>query len=419
MTTLLVFASVLLVAVLISELAERSVLSTAVVFLAAGFVLGPGVLDVFDPGGGRTVETVAEIALFAVLFTDGQRIGARDLASAWRLPGRALLLGMPLTFLFTAVLAHAIVGLAWTEAFLLGAVLAPTDPVFASALVGREEVPPRLRHLLNVESGINDGLALPVVLVLLASLGGEETGAASLAAELAGGIALGVVVPWVAIKLEGSRLLSAHTTYEPLSGVAIGLLVFALAEATHANLFLAAFAAGITLVSTSPRLARAFHDFGELTAELVKLGALLLFGALISPAFLAEIPFAGWVFAALALFAVRPVALPLALIGSRLTRPEMIAAAWFGPRGFASVVYGLLVVQSGIDAADQLFHLVALVIAASIVAHSSTDVVVAQWFARAAARAERDLTMEERRQRREADREAEIATAARDRAPDH
>ena len=92
--------------------------------------------------------------------------------AAWRLPGRALLLGLPLTLALTAVFAHYIAGLPWLESFLLGAILAPTDPVFAAAIVGREEVPGRLRHLLNVESGVNDGLALPIVLVLLAATGG-------------------------------------------------------------------------------------------------------------------------------------------------------------------------------------------------------------------------------------------------------
>lgn len=100
------------------------------------------------------------------------RVGFKDLRSAWRLPGRALLFGLPLTLALTAVFAHYIVGLPWLESLLLGAILAPTDPVFAAAIVGREEVPGRLRHLLNVESGVNDGLALPFVLVLLALTGG-------------------------------------------------------------------------------------------------------------------------------------------------------------------------------------------------------------------------------------------------------
>ena len=154
----------MLLAVLVSALAKRTILSTAVLFLVAGFVLGPdttGVLDV--RADSPIVGTLAELALFAVLFTDGMRVGWADLRSAWRLPGRALGWGLPLTLLVTAVAAHYVAGLGWAESLLIGAILAPTDPVFASALVGNDKVPARLRHLLNVESGVNDGLALPFV----------------------------------------------------------------------------------------------------------------------------------------------------------------------------------------------------------------------------------------------------------------
>lgn len=405
MTVLLVFAAVLLGAVLLSDLANRSLLSTAVLFLVAGFVLGPEVTGVL-PGGGSEddlVQRLAELALFAVLLTDGMRAGVRQLASAWRLPGRALLLGMPLVFILTTLAAWAIAGLGLAEAALLGAVLAPTDPVFASAIVGREEVPARLRHLLNVESGINDGLALPVVLVLLSVLGGDSATAGFLASELAGGLAIGVVVPYVAVRLEGSRWLAADAAHRALLVVAVGVLVFALCQTLHANLFLAAFATGITMVSVAPQLTAAFHDLGELAAELLKLAALLVFGASISPEFLGEIPLAGWVFALVTLLLVRPVALQVALFRSALTRPERVVAGWFGPKGFASVVYGLLVVESDIPVADELFHLTALVIVASMIAHSSTDVAVAHWFARADREAERELAPEQRRLREQAD----------------
>lgn len=380
MSLLLVFAVCLLLAVLISERAHRTVLSTAVVFLVAGVVAGEGVLDLVPlRPEDDIVARLAELALFSVLFTDGMRVGVRDLRSAWRLPGRALLLGLPLTLLGTAVLAAVVAGLPLGHAFLLAAVLTPTDPVFAAAIVGREEISGRLRHLLNVESGLNDGLALPVVVVLLEVVAGDELTLGALGTELALGIAIGVVVPLVAIRLERSPLFSASLAYQPLNGVAIGLIVLALGSLTHANLFLAAFSAGITIATIAPDVRTSFHAFGENVAELLKLAALLVLGTLISPSFLAEIPVLGYVFAVLALVLIRPIALGIALIGSSLSGRELAAAAWFGPKGFASVVYALLILESGVDRADQLFHLAALVIAASIVAHSSTDVVVARY----------------------------------------
>lgn len=379
---LLCFAVTLLLAVLVSALAKRTILSTAVLFLAAGFLLGvdsTGVLSL--TADAPIVGTLAELALFAVLFTDGMRVGWADLRSAWRLPGRALGWGLPLTLAITAVAAHFVTGLGWAESLLIGAILAPTDPVFASALVGNDKVPARLRHLLNVESGVNDGLALPFVIVFLAvAAGSDDLHLGELALEVSGGLAIGVLIPVVAILLERSRFFSASPAYEPLNGFAIGLLVLAAGKATHANLFLAAFAAGITVATFGPRQRAAFEHFGENIAELFKLAALLVFGALISPAFLAGISWQGWIFAVLAIFAARPLALWVSFLRSGLDLREQAAAMWFGPKGFASVVYGLLVLESGITEADVIFHLVALTIVLSIVLHSSTDVVVARAF---------------------------------------
>jgi sodium/hydrogen antiporter len=389
MTAVTVFAVVLLLAVLVSELARRSVLSTAVLFLVAGFLAGEGVLGLLPlTADVPVVEGFAELALFSVLFTDGMQAGVRDLVRAWRLPARALLLGMPLTMAGTAVFAHYVAGLSWTQAWLVGAVLSPTDPVFAAAIVGRSDVPRRLRHLLNVESGVNDGLALPVVIVLLAVVGEREVETLQLLEELALGVAIGVAIPWVAIKLERLRFFEAAARYQPLYAFAIGLLVFGAGSLLHANLFLAAFAAGVTVATVGPEVRREFHGFGDTITELLKLAALLVFGALMSPQLFAEIPPGGYLFALLALLVVRPAAIGLALLGSRIARRERVAAAWFGPKGFASVVYGLLILTAGVPAGEEMFHLIALVVVASILAHSSTDVLVARWFREERAKAD-------------------------------
>jgi len=381
-----IFALTLLAAVLISELADRSVLSTAVLFLLTGFVAGEGVLNTVSLGpNDPAVAILAELALFSILFTDGMRLGGKELVSAWNLPGRALLLGLPLTLVGTAFLAHWIIGLPWAESLLIGAVLSPTDPVFAAAIVGRAEVPARLRRLLNIESGLNDGLALPIVIAMLAIVNSEAFSPWEVLGEVLAGIAIGVVVPWIAIRLEHSRYFSAHVTYQPLNAFAIGLLVYAIASLSGANPFLAAFAAGITVASVGPEVRAAFHQFGELISELLKLAALLVFGALISPQFLREIPASGYLFALLVLIAVRPVALSLSLVRSSLGWRERAVAAWFGPKGFASVVFGLLILKEAevgrmdLLRADHLFHLVAICIVGSIVAHSSTDVLIARW----------------------------------------
>ncbi len=382
MILVLIFGIVLLVAVLLSDLANRTVLSTAVLFLAAGFFFG-GVLGWIHIGpGDPTVSRISELALIAVLFTDGMKVGIREFGSLWRLPGRALLLGLPLTLALTALMCRYIAGLGWLQSFLIGAVLSPTDPVFAAAIVGRQHIPARLRHLLNVESGINDGLALPIVLALL-SLGGEHgTGSAVLALQLAGGVAIGVVVPLVAIFLERQAWLGVSHEYGPLFALAIGIIVWGAAATTGLNEFLAAFAAGITVASIHSGLRDEFERLGGLLTEILKLSALLLFGAMIAPAFLTQASWSDYVFAFAALLFARPIALLVALAGARLSWREKLVAAWFGPKGFASVVYAMMVLWSNVADANHMFHLIALVIAISIVAHSSSDVPIARWFPR-------------------------------------
>ena len=192
MTTLiLVFGVALLLAVLTSALAARSPLSTTTVFLVAGLIAGPLVLGLVEVDE-IAVEHAAEVALFAILFTDGQHAPWRIVRRNWGPPTRALVLAMPMTFAIVAALGHWVAGLPWEAALVLGAVLAPTDPVFASALVGREDVPGRVRHMLNIESGLNDGLALPAVLVLAGAAGGTPEGWSNQPVTLIGEAALGV-----------------------------------------------------------------------------------------------------------------------------------------------------------------------------------------------------------------------------------
>ncbi len=177
-------------------------------------------------------------------------------------------------------------------------------------------------------------------------------------------------------------MLRASARYQPLNALAIGLLVLGLAEVTHANLFLAAFAAGVTVATAGHEQRESFEEVGELVAEVLKLAALLLFGALITPALLADLGWRGWAFVVLALVVARPVAIWLSFIGTGLGWREQGAAMWFGPKGFASVVLGLLVLNEGIAEGEFIFHLIAATIALSILLHSSTDVIVGRAFDR-------------------------------------
>jgi NhaP-type Na+/H+ or K+/H+ antiporter len=373
----LAFGVVLLISVSLSGLAARTILSTALLFLLAGAVLGDGGFGLVHIESG-TVSALADVALFTVLFTDGQRASLPALRAGWRLTGRALGLGMPLTMIGIAVPAHFLAGLDWPTALLVGAILSPTDPVFASAIVGRPDIPLRLRQLLNVESGLNDGLALPVVLIFLATAAQRDTDLAAIGVELALGLALGVAVPALVTLAWRLRVLTAEPRLHALGPLAVAIMLYAGCHLTHANPYLAAFAAGSALATMDHVAAERFEPFGDLLSELTKFAALLVFGTLITPDRLGNITVGGWALAVLAILVVRPAAMLLSLVRTPLPGAQRAAAAWFGPKGFASVVYGLLALQSGIPAGETVFDLVSVTIALSIVLHSSTDVPIAR-----------------------------------------
>ena len=165
-----VFGVLLMLGALVAGLARRSFLSLTAAFVVAGFVLGQGGLEVLDfTAHSGFVETLAVVALILILFRDGLEVEQELLQSAWHLPLRKLVLAMPLTCGLVAVAAHTLTDLGWTESFLLGALLSPTDPVLSSMVVNNPRVPRLIRHSLNLESGLNDGLALPAVLALTAA----------------------------------------------------------------------------------------------------------------------------------------------------------------------------------------------------------------------------------------------------------
>lgn len=241
MALVLAFGVVLLVSVSLSGVAARTVLSTALLFLVAGALLGGGGFGLIhiaprDP----LVTSLADIALFTVLFTDGQRANLPALRENWRLSGRALGLGMPLTMVGIAVPAHFLVGLDWPTSLLLGAILSPTDPVFAAAIVGRDDVPLRLRRLLNVESGLNDGLALPFVLIFLATATHTSSDLGTVGIELVLGLVLGSAVPALVSLAWRLRVLTAEPRLQALGPLAVAVILYAGCHLTHANPYLAA-----------------------------------------------------------------------------------------------------------------------------------------------------------------------------------
>lgn len=382
MAFVLAFAVTLYAAVLVSDWAKKTILSSSVLFLLAGLLVGSGVGIKINSPKFDIVEWLAEFALFSVLFSDGIRTGGvGEIRKEWRLAERALLFGLPLTIAGIALVGHYLAGMTWPMAFLIGSALSPTDPVFVSAIFNVEAVPPRLKRTLNLESGMNDGLALPAVVLMLNHVSQKGMGTGAIIWNLALGVVIGIVIPWLGIRLEESRLFQAVGVFEPLLAFSLGLLVLAVCYASGANLFLAAFAGGITIASVSQRAAKAFFRFGEIISELLKLAALLVLGALLAPRLLQPLSWGEFAFIVLAVFAVRPVAIAISFLGLSVSHRETLTVGWFGPKGFASVVYGLMIFGAGIQRGA---HLIGLAIILSIVVYSSTDILVGRFFERAA-----------------------------------
>ncbi|MEO9024241.1 MAG: cation:proton antiporter, partial [Solirubrobacteraceae bacterium] len=274
----------LMLGALISGLARRSFVSLAAVFVLVGFLLGDGVTGVLHfQARGAFVSELATVALVVILFRDGLEVEAEMLQTHWRLPLRKLVLAMPLTAGIVALATRVMTGLPWTQSFLLGALLSPTDPVLSSSVVTNPRVPRIVRHSLNLESGLNDGLALPAVLVLAAALGaGHFVWWQFLLENLGLGLIVGLAVGAVAalVMPSGSRPgLGAGIPAHQKSLYALGTACAAYGAAAltpHGNGLIAVYVCAITLGIRRPDLQQHFEDQAAGLVEIVKLGIFLV-----------------------------------------------------------------------------------------------------------------------------------------------
>lgn len=316
-----------------------------------------------------------------MLFTDGMKLSIVGLGHE-RGGLLALAAGMPMTILLATFSARFLVTTSWTNAALLAAILSPTDPVLAAAIVNRTSVPNRVRTLLNVESGLNDGLALPVVMVLIEIAGPKDVHAVRLAAELLAGAAIGLILPPIYFRAEQFGLFGVMRRKQALAVVAVPLAVFGVALRAGTNVFLAMFFAGASVRTWACGLQSSAEQVGDVLADLARLAAVIVFAAAVSFSVVRGLGFGDYLFVALMIVLIRPVAFAPMFPLLRLTLSEWAVVAWFGPRGFSSLIYAILLLSSQVAGSEQLFHVAALVIVVSMAAYSSTAAPVAGWLAR-------------------------------------
>ncbi|HEU4978232.1 MAG TPA: cation:proton antiporter [Solirubrobacteraceae bacterium] len=396
-TAVIVLGALLMGGALVSGIANRSLLSLTAIFVVLGFVLGDGVTGAlhFHARSGF-VHDLALLALILILFRDGLEVEREMLQSHWRLPLRKLVLGMPVTAGVVALAGHWIVGLRWDEAFLLGSILSATDPVLSSSVVTNPRVPRVIRHSLNLESGLNDGLALPPVLAFAAALdvaGGHFVWWRFVLQDVSLGVGYGIVVGFAASLLlpRGGPLHESMPAHQrSLYALGTALLAYGLTVAPpHGNGLIAVFVCAITLGIRRPDIRHYFEARADDVIEIVKLGIFLVFGSLLTFGGLFHDGWAAVGVMLVTLLLARPVALAVALAGTRLDLGTKAFMAWFGPKGVASMTFALIVVsRPGIASGQRIFHLVALVVLCSVIVHGITDVPGAAWIARRAEREE-------------------------------
>ena len=319
--------------------------------MLAGFLLGEGGLEVLeiDPRSGF-VHDLAIVALIVILFRDGLEVEAEMLQKAWRLPTRKLVVAMPLTCVIVAVATHALTDLDWAECFLLGALLSPTDPVLSSSVVTNPRVPRVVRHSLNLESGLNDGLALPAVLAFLAVVAGEEGFVwwQFVLQDVTLGFAFGIGMGLVAAALmPRSPEIPAHQQSLYALGVAFATYGVTVALPPEGNGLIAVFVCAITLGIRRHDLRATFEERADDIVEIVKLGIFVVFGALLTLDGLFGDGWAAVAIVAITLLIARPVAIAVALLGTKLPFYLQAFMAWFGPKGVATMTFSLLVLAEG------------------------------------------------------------------------
>jgi NhaP-type Na+/H+ or K+/H+ antiporter len=384
--------ALLLVGAVVAGLARRSFLSLTAIFVVAGFLLGDGAFEWlhFDPRSAF-VSTLATVALILILFRDGLEVEAEMLQREWRLPFRKLVLAMPITCVLVACATKALTDLSWTEAFLLGALLSPTDPVLSSTVVTNPRVPRLIRHSLNLESGLNDGLALPAVLAFAAALDPTRSDFVwwkFVLQDISLGFATGLLVGYVASRAMpreralGSEI-SAHQ--KALFGLGVAFAAYGIAVLPpHGNGLIAVFVCAIVLGIRRPDIRASFELRSEDLIEVVKLGIFVVFGSLLTFGDLFQ---DGWAAAAIVVFtllAARPIAVFVSLAGTRTDAATRVFMGWFGPKGVATMAFSLLVLSQGIGAGHRIFEIASLAVITSIIAHGLTDHAGAEWIARRA-----------------------------------
>jgi NhaP-type Na+/H+ or K+/H+ antiporter len=387
---------------LVSRRLAGTPVSAAMVFVGSGILMGPVGLDLVSlRHDSEPLRTLVEAALALVLFTDATTVRPADLRSGGALPGRLLSTGLVLTIGAGWLLAWPLLpGLTVWELALVSAILAPTDAALGKSAISDPRVPSLVRQALNVESGLNDGMVLPFFVLFLAAIPGTSYAHEGMAGTFWRALllspALGLAVGGV-----GGRLLTLSLDrgwvapdWRQIYVLAAAAGAYTVAVVTHGSGFIAAWVAGFAfsyaLRSGDRPTVEVAHttELTEYLGGLLAMLSLLFFGAVMLGPALQHLSWRIVGYAVLSLTVVRMLPVALALVGAGLKRPTVAYIGWFGPRGLASVVFGLLIVEEHVHAVELISWVVSVTVGLSVLLHGASAAILAarygRWYERAA-----------------------------------
>ena len=391
--SLAIAAGALLLYSTVSGRLQGTVITAPLVFAAFGLAIGSGGFGIaemdFEHGA---IHVVAEVTLILVLFTDAARINVSQVRRDHNLPVRMLVIALPLCVLAgTAVAIGLFPKLMLWEAALLAALLAPTDAALGQAVVSAKSVPARIRQAINVESGLNDGIVLPAVLLFAALASAQTTSAGTWVQFVFQQLTLGPLVG-IVLGYGGARLLDgavergwAGEEYQGIGILSLAILTYLAAELMGGNGFIAAFIGGMVFGNCLRHPCTFLFEFMETEGQLLMLITFLVFGAALLPEGIEHFEPEYLFYAALSLTVIRMLPVAVSLIGSRVSLPTQLFLGWFGPRGLASILFALLVLEeSAVANREMLLSVTMITIALSILMHGVTAAPLAKRYGRMA-----------------------------------
>ena len=395
--TVAIICGLFLAYAMISGRLEGTAMTAPLLFVGFGFLAGSGglgfaVIDVEH----SAIHVIAELTLILVLFTDAARIDLDRVRRDHDLPLRMLLIGLPLTMaLGTFAAALLFPSFSIWEAALLAALLAPTDAALGQSVVSAKAVPIRIRQSINIESGLNDGIALPAVL-LFAALAGAGSDGNDAGHWLQFGVLQITLGPLagVVIGYAGARLIDlaaergwATTASQGIGILSLSVLAYVVAEMIGGNGFISAFVSGLVFGNCIRHPCTYLFEFMESEGQLLMLITFLVFGAALLPEGMAHVDVTIVVYAVLSLTLIRIIPIALSLLGSGIRAPTYLFLGWFGPRGLASILFVLLILEKAdIPHRNELLAITVITVGLSVILHGVSAAPLAKAYGALAAR---------------------------------